>query len=211
MVICTVVLTTIAVRREFAPVPSARRPAKNEEMKTADWSAATETGERMGPMQGQLTVVEFSDFQCPFCEKFSRALASVRTAYPTRITTVFHNFPLTSHSFAYAAARAAECAGAQGAFERYHDVLFAKRDSVGKKSFVAFANEAGVKDLAGFEACNASTVKVGSIERDIAMGRRLGVRGTPTVFLNGWRFAVPPDSARLDSALQASIKRATGG
>ncbi len=133
-------------------------------------------------------------------------MAGLLREYSGRVGLVYRHFPLSSiHPFAYAAALASECAGARGRFERYHDVLFEKRDSIGVKTWVEFAVLAGIADTAGFTTCVARRQFADRVERDIAAARGVGATSTPTLIINGWMVAGtrPPDDLRrwIDDAL----------
>jgi protein-disulfide isomerase len=162
----------------------------------------------MGPANAKITIVEFSDFECPFCAKFSKnVISAIRRQYPNDVAFVFRHMPLPMHRFADPAARAAECAAVQGRFEEFHNSLFSKQDSLGLKSFGAFAQESGVGDLKAFEACTRRTDKNTVVQGDVAEATRSSVRATPTVIANGWWIHPAADSVRLDSLIRAELRR----
>lgn len=209
LVLCIVVLTGVVVRREFFPPNVASRGRTSEKLSSKEWQLVTNAGHRFGPENARVTVVEFSDFECPFCARFARDVARVvMQRYPEEVAIVFRHLPLTQiHKFAYPAARAAECAGRQHAFEAFHDRLFEMADSIGSRSFEAFARDAGVKDVAEFVKCSGDTTDVAAIRHDTADAGQLRVRATPTVFANGWRLNGGVDLARLDSLVKAELKK----
>jgi protein-disulfide isomerase len=140
-------------------------------------------------------VVEFSDLECPFCRKFHSTLREARQTWGDSVAYTFIHYPLDFHKNAYAAARAAECAHSQGRFEQFLDIVFAKQDSMGRIPWSSLAREAAVPDPEGFAVCIADSASVDRVERGRAVGSLLRIRGTPTVIVNGWRFAsTPPDS-----------------
>lgn len=129
---CAVVLTALVVRREFivrdedAGSAEAIRPTR-----ISDWRRFGGVGHRFGPATAPVTIVEFSDFQCPYCRIAWDTLRILRARYPTQVTLVYRHYPLQGiHPRALEAASAAECAGAQGLFERFHDVLFLRQESL---------------------------------------------------------------------------------
>jgi protein-disulfide isomerase len=206
LVFSALVLAAVVIRREFlTPTTAAEASTK---LSTKDWERASQGGQLIGPVDAAAQIVVFSDFECPFCQQLGReAMAAVRRTYPNNVAFRFRHFPLKQHRYAYAAARAAECAAVQGRFEAFHDSLFANADSIGKKSFAEFAVASGVKDRKAFEVCSAATEPHASVQRDIEDAKVLLVAGTPTIFANGWRLHGRPDSARLDSLVGAAMAK----
>ena len=159
------------------------------------WSELTSVGHRMGRPDAKVTILEFSDFECPFCRRFSEVAAAVRKAHGDDVAHVFVHYPLTGHRFARPAAHVAECAAAQGRFEEMHDLLFVKQDSLGLKEWSSFAKESGVRNISEFSGCLRDTSKARFIDAGLAAGRSVDVRGTPTVVINGTLYRqLPPDS-----------------
>lgn len=143
-----------------------------------------------GPENAKVTVVEFSDFQCPYCASYSTTTYNqIKKEYGDRIRYVFHDYPLSFHQFAQKAAEAASCAGDQGKFWEMHDLLFAKNSewSAGKsveEIFVTYAGQIGV-DKAKFKECLASGKFTQVVKDDVVLGGAVGVSGTPSFFING--------------------------
>src|SRR5260370_32414860 len=105
----------------------------------------------MGSTQAPVQLLEFADFECPFCATFHKDVKSLRTRYPTQVALTYVHFPLPMHRFAEAAARVAECASDQGRFEAMYDQLFDEQDSFGLKPLSEYATKAGVSDRAAFQ------------------------------------------------------------
>lgn len=194
--LCALVVTTIVVRGEY----SRPRPSAAAELPPLDvsqrWSEITAHGYRLGSDTAPIHVVEFSDFQCPFCAALQPQLRTVRAQYRGQISILYRNYPLSSiHPFAREAALASACANEQGRFEAFHDSLFAKQDSIGLKTWDGFAGEAGVPDLQKFRTCVSDRRFEPDVERDVRLGDRLGISGTPTLVINGrlLRGALTPD------------------
>ena len=125
LTLCALVLTGILVRREFFPGITATAPREVEH-----WSQLASAGHTMGPANAPVRILEFSDFQCPYCARLQPTLQAIRAKYPDRVAVVYRHFPLADHPHAMQAALASECAAAQGRFERFHDILFAAPDSI---------------------------------------------------------------------------------
>jgi protein-disulfide isomerase len=159
----------------------------------------------MGPVDAKVVVVEFADFECPVCRTFmSTTMVPFLRDHPDEAALVFRHWPLSYHRFAYPAARASECAAAQGRFVTYHDLLYEYQDSLGLKPFREMAQEAGVLELAQFDECIARTEQVTRIEDDIAEAQTRGGSGTPTIFVNGYRYLGMPTRQQLDSILDVA-------
>jgi protein-disulfide isomerase len=158
-----------------------------------EWEPLARTGQRMGATPARLTIVEFSDFQCPFCAQARLMLRAALETHPG-VALAYHHFPLPGHAYAFDAAVAAGCAADQGRFEAYHDQLFSNQDSIGVTGWDAFASRAGVADVERFRTCLEEEPARARVNRDRSAGARLGLGGTPTFIVNGRMFSgsVPP-------------------
>ena len=137
-----------------------------------------------GPRNARVTVIEFGDFQCPFCRGAEDTLKAIRSKYGDQVRLVYMDFPLRFHVHAMLAASAARCAGEQGKLWQYREALFADRFNLRLNDLKATAQQLGL-DTAQFEACLENGRYYGSVKRDIAEGHYLGVAGIPTFFING--------------------------
>jgi protein-disulfide isomerase len=141
------------------------------------------------PARGQdaapVTVVEFSDFHCPFCKRVQPTLTQLLERYPGQVKLAFRDFPLGQlHPQAGRAAEAARCAQDQGKFWDYHDVLFRQAPKAGDEDLKQYAQEVGL-DGEVFASCLFQSVHHDAVQRDVEEGNRLGVTGTPAFFING--------------------------
>jgi protein-disulfide isomerase len=138
-----------------------------------------------GPKDAPVTIVEFSDFHCPFCRGAVATLQDVMRQYPGKVRWVYRDFPIPSlHPQAAKAAEAARCAGEQGKFWEYHDVLFDSQQQTTVADFKRFADQLKL-DSKSFAACLESGRHQAAVQSDIEDGVRLGITGTPTFFING--------------------------
>ncbi len=137
-----------------------------------------------GAAEPLVTIVEFSDFECPFCGRLAATLEAVAARYPDDVRLVFKQFPLAMHARAEPAARAAVAAHAQGKFWEMHDLLFADRKKLGDADIVAHAREIGL-DVAKFEKDYADPATAAKVAAEMNEGRVLEVSSTPTFFVNG--------------------------
>ena len=196
VMIAAVVVAATVVHREFGSknrAPGAG--ASDAPVFVSDWKSFVPHGIQVGDATAPVTIIEFSDFECPFCRKFQSSLDSVRHDREKLVSFVFVHFPLPMHRFARPAARAAECASTLGKFDDFQRVVFEKQDSLGLKTWGSYAIAAGILDTSAFVRCAAGTELLPRVEDGLAMGNKLGVKGTPTVLVNGWRFtALPTDS-----------------
>jgi protein-disulfide isomerase len=192
--LCTVVVTSIVVYRQFIPVPIAAGPAPvRVDRMIPDWRQQEALGRRIGPATSALTVLEYADFECPACLGFFREIEKVRSAHPQDISIAFRHFPLRYHKQAYPSARAAECAAAQGAFEEMYKMLYTSHDSLGQVPYRELAKRAAVPDLTRFDACFADTSRVPRVEADLKAAEATQIPGTPGVIIDGklWQTRMP--------------------
>lgn len=137
-----------------------------------------------GPREAPVTIVEFSDFQCPYCRSVVATLKEVTARYPDRVRWVFRDFPIENlHPAAPLAHEAARCAGEQGKFWPYHDLLF-EQTNVAPDALKQYAAQIGL-EAGAFAQCLDSRRHRAGVAADIAAGSQLGVTGTPTFFING--------------------------
>jgi protein-disulfide isomerase len=159
----------------------------------------------LGPQNASITLVEFSDFQCPYCAAAAPELAAVLKAYPTQVKLIFKEYPLDTHSQAALAAAAAVAAHKQGKFWPMYDAMFAAHNDLSRDNLVALAQKNGL-DLKRFEADLDSTEVKEAITRDVQDGDRAGVSGTPTLFIDGQRYNGPIELESLKPVLDAELK-----
>ena len=138
----------------------------------------------LGQANAKVTLVAFSDFQCPYCSRAAPTLHQIHDAYGDKVHIVFRNYPLNFHPLAQPAAEAAECAHEQGKFWEYHDKLFANQAQLNADNFKKWAGEIGL-DAAKFDECVSSGKHRQEILADMQAGQKVGVTGTPAFFVNG--------------------------
>ena len=143
-------------------------------------------GPSRGPANAPITIVEFSDYQCPFCERAESSVKEVLEKYGDKVRLVYRDFPLGNHANAGAAARAARCAGEQGKYWNMHAEIFADQSKLSANDLKAIAKKTGVNQ-SQFDKCLDSGKYQAEIQKDFQAGQNLGVDGTPTFFINGRR------------------------
>lgn len=157
---------------------------------------STDGAPARGPAGAPVTIVQFSDFHCPACRGVQGSLEQVRARYGDKVRLVYRDFPLDRpHPQARRAAEAARCAGEQGRFWPFHDVLYRSDADASDAALKRFATETSL-DLSAFESCVASGRYAAAVRADEEAGRALGVNSTPSFFVNGRAFngAQPFDS-----------------
>lgn len=145
----------------------------------------TENFYTIGPADAPITIVEFSDYQCPFCRRWhAQVYEPLLASYPGKIRLVYRNLPLTSlHPDALAAAEAAMCAGEQDVYWKYHDKLFSG-ESLGNNVYLQYAQELGL-NMTAFQNCLSNHKYQKAIQTDSDFAINLGIQSTPTFFING--------------------------
>jgi protein-disulfide isomerase len=160
-----------------------------------------------GSDNAPVTIVEYTDFQCPFCARASVTVARVVAAYQGKVRWVLKQYPLPLHADAPLAHRAALAADTQGKFWEMHDALFANQRALKRDDLLGYARRLGL-DIIRFTTDLDSNRFDAVLHRDVAEGTKLGVDGTPTFFVNGKRLvgAVPYETftAAIDRALRTS-------
>jgi predicted DsbA family dithiol-disulfide isomerase len=158
-----------------------------------------------GNPKAPVLIVEFADFQCPFSRQFQATLRNVITKYEGRLRVAFRDFPLRDiHPMAEIAAEAARCAGQQGKFWEYHDLLFENPDKLDRLGLSEEARSLNL-DEKKFDLCLSSGEYRSEIQRDIQDGRDLGVTGAPGVFINGTYFEGALPEAILDEIIRGEL------
>jgi len=184
--LCCLTVTAIAIRRE-TQAPKVRAVTAEPE-KVSDWKAYASGGNHVGTPNAGVTIVEFSDYQCPFCKKLHETLRELRQKYGADVRIVFHHHPLQRiHPHARAAALASECAAAAGRFSEFSDVVYGAQDSIGLIPWSVFAARAQITDTVVFGRCLRDSLYVTRLRDDEELGKALRVTGTPTVLVNEWR------------------------
>jgi protein-disulfide isomerase len=159
-----------------------------------------------GPQDARVTLVEWSDFQCPYCYKGAAQLDAVLKAFPTQVKLVFRQFPLESHSQAALAAAASLAAHKQGKFWPLHDAMFAHRQDLSKQTITALASQTGM-DMRRFMADWQAKETLSTVMRDMQDGEKAGVEGTPTVFINGQHYNGSLELEPMRTVIEAELKK----
>jgi protein-disulfide isomerase len=168
-----------------------------------------------GPADAKVTIVEFSDFQCPYCGKFvQETLPQILSNYGDKVRFVFMNLPLTSiHQYAQKAAEAAECANEQGAFWQFHDIMFQNQSALTVDDLKSYAAQLQL-DTAKFNDCLDTGKMADEVDADLAAGEKavsdagLTRFGTPAFFINGVHLGGAQPYENFKAAIDAALKAA---
>ena len=211
LVVSAISVAAVAVRRELR---DETRPTAAARIAPPDhidgWEDFSAIGRWIGDSTAKVRLVEFTDYECPFCRRFHEQFAAMRQEFGKDVSLLIVQYPLPNHRFARPAAYAAECAHAAGRWEQFHDALYAKQDSFGLKSWASYASDAGIKDTASFLGCVRRTSKSDRVEAGLAAGTRIRIVGTPTILIDGWRYnGTPFDS--LTAIVRSKLKGTATG
>lgn len=170
------------------PPQTAAGPPSNpviEEPQYVRYDVPNEGAYALGPEDAPITLVEFSDFQCPYCRRWhDEVYEPLLAAYPGKIRVVYRHLPLTSiHPDAFSAAEAAMCAGEQDAFWPFHEKLFSS-EALGESVYTQYAQDLSL-NMKSFEACMTEHRYQEAIQTDTDFAINMGIRSTPTFFVNG--------------------------
>jgi Na+:H+ antiporter, NhaA family len=169
-----------------------------------------ETDHALGSSDAPVTLVEYGDYECPDCLNAFPIVQQLQERFGDRLRFVFRHFPRNSiHPHAGVAAQAAEAAALQGKFWEMHEALFKNQQRLGDIDFGNLALKVGT-ELYGFESNITSDRVVRRVDADHRSGEASGVRGTPTFFINGKKYAGKPDLASLAAAIDGAIEQAGG-
>jgi protein-disulfide isomerase len=158
-----------------------------------------------GSANASVMIVEFSDFQCPFCRKVQATLKSVLAKYEGRVSLAYRDFPLRGmHGQAELGAESSRCAGEQGKFWKYHDMLFENPDKLNRNGLLEMARNANL-DEKQFESCLSGGKYRAQVERDLQDGIRAGVMGTPGIFINGILLSGAQPEATFERVIESEL------
>jgi protein-disulfide isomerase len=201
LTMAAVIIAVTLVHNAVARPGAARRPLPPKAPDRIEkWDEIIGAGRTIGNPAARIKVVEFGDYECPFCRRFEEQFRSAQRGFPSDVALIFIDLPLRIHRFATPAARIAACGDAQGKFAAIHRVLYEKQDSLGLKSWTSYAIDAGIRDTAAFARCAVATKPVLGMARGQQLASELDVHATPTIVIDGWRmYGAVTDSVLVDA------------
>jgi protein-disulfide isomerase len=198
-IVLSLTLVALVTAHAVRPKSVRRLPSSTIGLDTlpdSTWMRLVANGHRVGSVNASVTIVVFTDYECPFCRLAESALAAIRNVFPEDLAVIYRHYPLSSHEpAAYEKARIAECAARAGKFAKLQPILYRVRAGDEPLS-ESVARAARIGDPA-FLACASDTAKVPAIEEDLALILAIGTRRTPSIFINGRLMNDTPDSAQL--------------
>jgi len=160
---------------------------------------------RLGQADVPVTLLEYGDFECPYCAMARPTLKGLVADYPQVIQLIFRHFPITTvHPHAFVAAESAEAAGAQGKFWQMHDMLFTHQQFLDIEDLRQYGQEIGL-DLKRFDQEMNAHKYEHEVKQDFRRGIEDGVNGTPTIFINGIRYDGPRDRESILAAISVQV------
>lgn len=197
------------VAHEAAMVDLERRYAVEYLVDPLRYVVSASIGYSVGPADAPVTIVEFSDFECPYCARLLPTLERLRAEYTGKVRIIYRHYPLTSiHPYAWKAAEAALCAGEQGRFWELHDLMFADQDDLSVTAIKALVGLVGPMDTVAFDACLDSGRYSETVAADVRAGDALGVSGTPALFVNGRPLSGAVPFTELAAVVDDELRRA---
>jgi protein-disulfide isomerase len=210
---------TYALYNKFTAVSANFKTANQENPSPSDSPSPNQKVEvsadndpAKGSNNAPVTIIEFSDFQCPFC---ARAVIGAQAAMPQveekyiktgKVKLVFRDYPLPFHENAQKAAEASECAYEQNKFWEYHDKLFTNQEKLAVTDLKKYAADLGL-NAAKFNSCLDSGKMADEVKKDFADGQKAGVDGTPTFFVNGTKIVGAQPFSAFEQIIEAELKK----
>lgn len=173
-------------RNTSAPTPAAAAAsASQEEQPVRRYEVPEDDDPVRGAANGTITIIEFSDYECPYCQSWHQEVwGPLQAAFPDQVRLVFRDFPLPNHPNAVPAAEAANCAGEQDRYWDFHDQLFSWELGLNRDAYLEYARRLNL-DMTAFTQCVDERRYADEVQADFDYAANLGVRSTPTFFING--------------------------
>ncbi|HEX3913389.1 MAG TPA: thioredoxin domain-containing protein [Steroidobacteraceae bacterium] len=169
-------------------------------------SVAVDPDRVRGAKDAAITIVEFSDFECPYCARAEDTVRQLLSKYRTQIRLAYRDFPLSFHPRAQSLAEASRCAAAQGKFWQFHDYLFEHQTEISKRALAGLPAQLGM-DAERFQHCVDQHVYASAVKRDMDDGERLDLEGTPAFFINGIELSGAVPLAEFSQAIDLELER----
>lgn len=193
-IVCAIVVTVVLVRGHARGGPA---PAQAPQKVITNWRDLATDGFILGNPHAPVRIVEFADFQCPFCGRLAPELDSVQHAFGDSVAIVFRNYPLQIHPQAFRAALAGECAAAQHRFPEFYHTVYTRQEELGVVPWAKLAEAAQVPDTAAFLQCLESAHYEAKVRADQERGQKLGIDATPTLVIDSLMITGAPPRSQL--------------
>lgn len=172
-----------------------------------EWKRLLKGGNAIGPQNAPVQIVEFADFECPFCGQLFQNLDRYQKNNPQNIRIIFYNFPLPSHLEAKSAAVAVQCAAKFDLFKKYYHLLFNNQKILDTEPWDSLAKLSKIPNIKQFNTCLRDTTIINQIQKEYKLGQSLGVAGIPTMFINGYRVVGYRNYQDLTDLIKNAIKK----
>jgi len=172
--------------------------------------AQSSGGVSFGPANAKVQIVEFSDFQCPYCSRAATVVHQIKEKYGDKVRFTFRQFPLPMHPNAKVASEAALAANSQGKFWEFHDKLFQNQNKLDRAGLEEQAKQAGL-NMAAFKKSLDDHKFEGAVDADVKLGEQAQVSGTPSMFINGARVANPTSFEAVAQMIESALKGSSPG
>lgn len=204
----TLTLLTVAVILVVAALWRDPRQAAPPEIRLPNWERLAEEGHRLGPAAPAVTMIVFSDYSCPSCERARFAVDTVLAAYQKDLALVYRHSPMRlTYLHSDSAANAAECAAEQGRFFEFSRALYDRQNYIGRIPWREFAATAMLGNPDEFERCLREMRHASTVERDAWVADSIGLVGMPTIIVDGEVHSGPMETARLDGIVRKALTR----
>jgi len=207
LIFCGILVTILVVRRELFPDQLSTHPLPERTLPDSLWLSVSNFDTALGSESAPVRMVEYLDYECPFCRQFHSVLDSIRVRYPKQVAIVYRNLPLTYHPEAYLSAMAAECATQQSKLEIYQNLLFQNLEALsdGTTDRFVIAETAQISDMRSFQECMISGQVRQKIDSDTVLAGKLGIHSIPTLFVNGKMYSGAMTFPELDAIVKQEL------
>ena len=210
LTICAVIVTGLVIKQEVFDSGTSDSDSALASLTEAEWRAVLDGEPQANAEESQVIIVNFYDYQCPFCHRVEAVLERIQQRYPRRVKIIHRHLPLAIHPRAYQAALAVECANEQGAFSAYHASLFNNQSVLEKIDLDSLADSTpAIRDIESFGKCLRDERVAYRVDSDMEMASDLGFSSTPTLVVNRTVIPGAVTFERLDSIVQEALEDKT--
>lgn len=206
LVACALVVTSLVVATQLLNFSFEKNTDSTNVRYVKQWKEVAREGNLIGSSDAPVKIVEYFDYECPYCGRLQPTLTEIRERYPDRVALVARHLPLPNHAQAMAAARASECAAIQGRFAEYHAGLLAQQDRLKERPWVKLAEKTGVADIRAFVKCINSNEVNERLRSDVTTAQELGINSIPTLIVNGRLVTGSVSAETLDLLVQQALQ-----
>lgn len=208
LVLGALIVLILAIRQEFFS-PAVASVAKIPELD--GWQELAKQGHVEGLADAPVKMIEFFDYQCPYCRALHPSLEIILERYRENVALIYRHLPLENHEHAYGSAIAATCAAEQGRFAPYHDLLFDNQDQLGTIPYDRLARKAEIPDLDAFNDCIEQERHGEQIQEDVRVAHAVNISSIPTLIINGKMVNGAIPLRQLDDLIQEALEEAGEG